>query len=140
MRPIQKKQKGLSELPLFRSFILFLKDLYSVLKNIDKDLKITYGYELLRDTKKAISAIRKSYRITKPVGKLEQCNIAFDLVDDIELTLKIFFELGVIASKQTAKLSIKIADVKTQLEGWKISLEKRAASESNNKTGDEPMD
>ena len=131
MGTILRRQKGISELPLFRSFTLFMKDLYSVLKNIDKDLKMTYGYDLLRDTKKVVTAIRKSYRLIKPADKLAQCNTALDLVDDIELTLKMLFELGVIAPKQSANMSIKIADLKTQLEGWRTSLEKRINDESN---------
>ena len=119
------KKKGFGELPLYRSLSLFLNELTPIILNINKDIKITMGYELIKDTVKTLKILHKSYLKNDFKDKLVFINETIELVSEIELTLKLIFELGFITENQSANLSIKIADVILQLNSWKTNIEKR---------------
>lgn len=133
-RTLQDK-KTVGELPLFRSISIFMTHVIPIILNVNKDIKVTLGYTIIKDLVSSLKMLRKAYQ-EKCVDKKYACvNELYGIISDIEILFKLMFELKFISLKQQANVSIEIGDIMMQLNGWKKSIE-NVIENNNNKSSD----
>ena len=126
------KKKSLNELPLFRSISMFITSTTPYIINMNKDIKVTFGYNILNNLMNCLTKLRHSYSSKNQNVKLDYILQLIDDVEEISDLFKLLFELKYISIKQQANISIQVGDMLMQLNGWKKSVE----NSINNMTGD----
>jgi len=129
--PTLYKKKGVGELPLFRSLCVFNMFLTPLVINMDKDIKVTFGYNIIKSLIYSIKLLRKSYTEKDLYKKLEYIEELYGEINDIELFTKMLFEMKRISLKQQSNISIHFGDILMQLNGWKASVESNINNKSN---------
>lgn len=129
MSQLIQKKKGFGELPLYRSISMFLLFITPVVFNIQKDIKITYGYKIIDILTDSLVNLKKSYRKNNIEEKFLIVNDIYDGISSTELLFKVLFELGYINERTQSNISIQIGDILTQLNGWMKSLGKQIETE-----------
>lgn len=123
------KKRGFSEMPLYRSISMFLVFITPIVNNMQKDIKQTYGYEIVRMTMSTLIKLRRSYYEKKNVSKLLLVNDIYYTIGDVETLFKILFELGNINITTQSNISIQLGDILSQLTGWINVIEKSVENE-----------
>ena len=126
------KKKSLNELPLFRSISMFITSTTPYIINMNKDIKVTFGYNILNKLMNCLTKLRHSYSSKNQNVKLDYILQLIDDVEEISDLFKLLFELKYISIKQQANISIQVGDMLMQLNGWKKSVE----NSINNMTSD----
>ena len=113
------KKKSLNELPLFRSISMFITSTTPYIINMNKDIKVTFGYNILNNLMNCLTKLRHSYSSKNQNVKLDYILQLIDDVEEISDLFKLLFELKYISIKQQANISIQVGDMLMQLNGWK---------------------
>ena len=116
------RKKIVSETELFRSLIIFIEYIVPVIINTDKDIKVTFGYSILNKLIWSITTLRKAYNNKDAIEKGKTVDELNDVICDVEIMLKIMFELKYVSEKQQSHISLSIGDILSQVNGWKKAI------------------
>ena len=116
-------KKTVGELPLYRSISIFMVFIVQLVLNMNKDIKITFGYNIINKFILSLELLRKSYQEKDNKKKYNNILELLGIFNDMELLFKVLFELKYISLKQQSSISINLADILMQINGWKKSVE-----------------
>lgn len=71
MDKLRKKKQVISELPLYHGILLFIREYIPIYKNMQRDMKRTYGDDLMNRLVKLTDNLVYCYRSTENIDKVK---------------------------------------------------------------------
>ena len=119
------KKQPASGAPLFISISRLFETVSTVVTNINKEIKLSIGSDILRNFCKLIRIYKNAYETDEDKDKIVFIKEFIDEIEYNELLIKMLFNSRFIGIKQMSNMSILIGDIKTQMYKWKLSVENR---------------
>lgn len=124
----EKKVKASGTL-LFRALSNLFDELSKVIKNVQKDMKMTVGHRLMEYMMNSIKVYKKAFVTKDFIEKCEYIDETLNELENIELLLKLLLSSNDIGVAEAARLSSHLGDAMYQLRNWKTSIEKKRKTE-----------
>lgn len=113
-----RKVRQYNDAQLYVDTIILIKDSLNVVRNLDKDSKVQFGNDFIISERNMLRAFSLSYRHNSKSEKIDYAAEAVRYCDDVDVTLRIMIDSGIITLKQGANLSLRVGNIITQLNGW----------------------
>lgn len=117
-RKTLKNVRQYNDAQLYVDTTILIKDSLNVVRNMDKDSKVQFGNDFIITERNMLKAFSLSYKHNNKNEKIKYAEEAVNFCDDIDVSLRIMIDSGVITLKQGANLSLRIGNIITQLNGW----------------------
>ena len=112
------KIKKISNLGIFRSLVILSHDLFPKLINLNRDIKRTFGDEIMKLIYNGIKDLKHAYQTENEEEKVVYLKQLKDDIELVELSLKFINEIGYIDDKNFYNISHNIADILIQINSW----------------------
>ena len=120
-----KKKNLYTEAQFYVDGKLFLKEISTIVKNLSRDDKHSFGYDLLKSVRDFISNFSLSFKEKDEKIKYDLAIKSRDCIDLIDIQLTLIKDINVITNKQFVNLYKHLGLLSVQTYGWCSSLENK---------------
>lgn len=112
------KQKKISDLGIYNSLVLLSNELFPQIISLQKDIKISFGYDIIRHIGESLSYVKYAYKSVEEDVKINFLNKLLHNIEMVELSLKFLNDTHYITNKNQARFSHKIGEILVQINAW----------------------
>jgi len=120
-----KMKKNYTDSQLFVASTTLLSTLYNNVKNMAKDDKNLFGYEMVKNLRDSIQYFSQSYNSTVLEEKYKYSKHAFFHIKNVEIILNSTLTIGILSPKQIIVIMESLGKIITQCFNWNKSLEEQ---------------